>query len=238
MALQSILMSSDQRVLSTLPSALKDAGVSVDIYTRAVDAFPQLPGQKVDAFIVDMDEAAGSDLIRYAKSDPRRPSVTVALASNREASRQALALGATLVLPKPLSREHILSGVRVTRSFAVQERRRTMRFPIQIPLTLAGNNGGVYRGIAVNVNQGGLGFKMQVLPRKSQSVDATFRLPNGSKEVFARARVVWADNEGMRGGLQFLEVLPESELSNWILDRCEKANAADHLNAALVNYRA
>jgi CheY-like chemotaxis protein len=236
MSLQSLLLTQDPGVLTTLPAILKDAGISVEVHTTG-DHFPAAMNERrVDTILVDFENAFAADFVRSAKSNKKRPVLAVALASDHNAARQAVQAGAILVLPKPLSRDKVLSGVRVARSLVIQEKRKTLRIPLQAAISFTSVGKKSARGIAVNVNQGGVGFHMEQPPKLGQIGELRFDLPGKGGSIVATAETKWVDLEKKVGGFRFMKVFTKDELNSWIAARCDGA-LADSGSEPVITYR-
>lgn len=71
--------------------------------------------------------------------------------------------------------------------------------------------------VTLNISHGGLAIRTTNLLDVGTAVNARFRLPGGSKEIDAEARVVWTDRRvGM--GLQFTRLQPadETAIHDWV----------------------
>jgi CheY-like chemotaxis protein len=236
MSLQSLLLTQDPGVLSTLPGILKDAGISVEVHTSGEHFPAAINDQRADTILVDFESAGAADFVRSAKSNSGRAVLAVALASDHNAARQALQAGAALVLPKPLSRDKVLSGVRIARSLVVQEKRKTLRIPLQAAITFTAIGKKPVCGIAVNVNQGGVGFHMEQPPKLGQIGEVRFALPGKSGCVVATVETKWVNPEKKAGGFRFMKVFTQDELVGWIAARCDGA-LADSATEPVVTYR-
>jgi CheY-like chemotaxis protein len=229
MALQSMLFSNDPAVLNALPMMLKDSGVSVDVLSRETARLDPITTQKIDSVFVDFGIASAPEIVRSARNNAKGPIIAVAIAKDSEETRRAFQSGATLVLAKPLSKDKVMSGVRVSHSFMVQERRRTMRFPLQTPISLRFGAGRWSNGIGLNVNVGGLGFRMEELPKVDDFGDLRFTLPGSRAEIKARIQVRWVDCDKKTGGVRFVSLSQEMPLKQWIADRCEDSLVSDRV---------
>jgi len=185
---------------------------------------------------VDFENAFAAELIRSANSDRTRPVLAVALASNAESTREALLAGATLVLSKPLSRDKGLSGVRVARNFVIQEKRKMLRIPLQADMRFVAPGKKPVYGIAVNVSQGGVGFRMEQPPQVGEIGELRFTLPGRNAFVIATVETTWTDADKKTGGFSFKSLFSKHELTSWIATRCDNA-LADSPAESIVTYR-
>jgi len=231
MSLQSWLISSDQMVLVLLPDAVKQAGVSVDVYRCAGNVAPLLDKHCVATLIIDCDERdeAWSILKRVRQHPANRRAITVVIASEAAQIAEAFELGATLVLRKPLSRERTVSAIRALRNMIIHEKRRSARQPVQVPLAL--NHGRVaIRATTLNVSTGGIGFTSDTLPEIDQQLEASFALPGTDVRIRAVGLVTWVDRDSKRGGVKFLQVERLELLRNWMNDRFEEERVTALIN--------
>jgi CheY-like chemotaxis protein len=223
MGLQSLLLTQDPLILGTLPAMLLDAGISVEIHARP-DHFPgAMNEQKVDTIFVDFESPSAAEFVRAARNNKRGAVLAIALTADSTSTRQAFQAGATLVMAKPLSRDRVLTGVRVTRNLMVQGRRRLMRIPLQAAVSFAPAGQKPLRGIGVNINQGGIGFRMEQLPKVAQHGELRFTLPGRGLELVAAAEVRWVDVDKKCGGFRFTKVFGQNLLEAWIAERCDHA---------------
>jgi CheY-like chemotaxis protein len=223
MSLQSLLLSQDPGVLASLPMLLKDTGISVEVHTNG-DFFPAaMAERKVDTILVDFETPAAGELVSSARLKHKGAILAVALTNDSASAREALKAGATLVLSKPLTRDRVLSGLRITRNLAIQERRKTIRIPLQTEMSFAVNGGKPQRGLAMNVNQGGIGFRMEQVPKVGQVGELRFTLAGTDRQVIATAEVRWNDSDKKVGGFRFLRLFDGDQLARWIAAKCDGA---------------
>jgi CheY-like chemotaxis protein len=236
MGLQSLLLTTDPHVLGTLPLILKDSGISVEVHATP-NHFPgAMNEQKVDTIFVDFESPSAAEFVRAARNNKRGAVLAIALTNDSTGTAAAFQAGATLVMTKPLSRERVLSGVRVTKSLMVQGRRRLVRIPLQTPVSFTAPGRKPLRGIGININQGGVGFRMDQIPKLEERGELRFRLPGSGVELVAAAVVRWVDPDKKCGGFQFTKVFGINHLETWIADRCEHA-LGDQSAGPRVTYR-
>jgi len=235
MSLQSLLFSQDPGVLASLPMLLKGTGISVEVHTNG-DFFPTaMAERKVDTILVDFEAPAAADFVRSARTNQKGSIFAVALTSDSVSTSEALKAGATLVLSKPLTRDRALCGLRITRNLAIQERRKTIRIPLQVEMSFAVSGGKPQRGLAINVNQGGVGFRMERTPKVGQVGELKFALAGTNRQVMASAEVRWIDVDKKVGGFRFLKLFDGDQLSHWIAEKCDGALAGS--NDPQITYR-
>jgi CheY-like chemotaxis protein len=223
MSLQSLLLSQDPIVLGTLPLILKDAGISVEVHGTPDHLPGAMDEQKVDTIFVDFESPSAAEFIRLARNHKKGAVLAIALTSDPTSTRKAFQAGATLAMAKPLSRERVLSGVRVTRSLMVHGRRRLMRIPLQAAISFTPAGQKPLRGIGLNINQGGVGFRMEQPPKVGQHGELRFKLPGSGLEVVTAGEVRWVNPEKKCGGFRFTKVFGRNHLEAWIADRCDQA---------------
>ena len=223
MSLQSLLLTQDPNVLGTLPLILKDAGISVEVHATSNHLPGAMDEQKVDTIFVDFESPSAAEFVRLARNHKKGAVLAIALTSDPTSTRNAFQAGATLAMAKPLSRDRVLSSVRVTRSLMLKERRKLMRFPLQAAMSFTPAGRKPLRGIGLNVNSGGIGFRMEQPPKVGQHGELRFTLPGSGLEVVAAAEVRWVDPEKKCGGFRFTKVFGRNHLEAWIAEKCDQA---------------
>src|SRR5215472_8802619 len=111
MGLQSLLVSSDAKVLGVLPDALRHAGLGVDVYRRAESVMPRLKDQEMSCLILDSEQQVGaSEILKSVQELARHKHVVTVAIDGHSPSRSGSApLSTTLTMHKPLSREVLSS---------------------------------------------------------------------------------------------------------------------------------
>ena len=224
MTLESLLVSQDEQASSVLTSVLAafDSAAPCCDYTEAIS---RLSEETFDAILVDFDDPQNATLVlRNAQQpSPGHKSITIALLSDRSKVRQVFGAGANFVLYKPISERHAETTLRAAMALLKRERRRAFRVPIQLPVQVRVENGGMLEGILLDLSEDGLDLLSAQPLCPSAVITAQFTLPIGQTEIRVRGEVAWANPNG-ESGVRFLD-LPEnlrSTLREWV-----KANAPE-----------
>ena len=237
MPLQSVLLSSDQSVLGVLPNVLKSAGVAVDVYRSPDKLFPVISRYCVGTLIVDCDDQACAErMLKQVRDNPaNQKAVVVLIAGANMPLKTVFAMGASLVLQKPFSRDRLAAGVRALRNLIVCEKRRSARHPLQAPLVI-NHSRGTIRATTMNLSEGGLGFQSSVLPEEGTTVEASFVLPGTDIRIHGSCNIAWNDATGFRGGLKFGDISNSASLRQWLNDRFEEDRVSS-ARSATISYK-
>lgn len=224
MTLQSVLVSSDQNVLSVLPDALRSAGLAVDVYRRA-RSFSAVATSNLSCVILDCEQPEVECVLNELRQTDRFKHVmTIALSDGR----RTLAHGAqatTLTFHKPLTREKVAGNIRTVRNLIVHEKRRSSRHSVQAQLLLT-HEGTRMRAWTNNLSEGGLGFTASAQVRWNSILEFAFNFPGQKVPVRGLGKVAWFDEETMRGGLRFTSLENKDVVTGWLFDRCEEERAS------------
>jgi CheY-like chemotaxis protein len=218
MRLQALVLCSDENILRVLRRVLSDLEIVIDHSAESDSAIHKLTRQRYQAVIVDSaNETAASQVLRSARTAPcNKRAVTVAILDGQKAMHSALDLGAHFVLYKPISAERAKASFRAARALMKRERRRNVRVPVQIPVTLALQGGGQQRMVTSDVSEGGIA--VQPAPSgKEGPMTVTFMLPGADYKIECRGEVAWA-NATRQAGIRFMDLASEAknQLKVWL----------------------
>lgn len=231
MTLQSVLVSSDQNVLSVLPEALRNVGLAVDVYRRA-ESFSPVAVNNLSCVILDCEQPEVESVLNELRQTERFKHVmTIALSDKRQAFAMG-AQGTTLTFYKPLSREKVASNIRTVRNLIVHEKRRSARQSLQVDLLLT-REGNRMRASTHNLSEGGLGFTSLAEVRWNEVLEFAFNLPSQKRPIRGLGKVAWFDEETMRGGLRFTSLENKEALMQWLFERCEEERTSWPVNPTI-----
>jgi hypothetical protein len=116
MALQSLLLTTDQQVLHRLRSVLRDLGIGVEICHRAAQATECLRRRHFDVAVLDCDAPGVEEVIGQLRTAPGSRNAPLFLIGPTDSPAQAPFAGqADHVLPRPLPLEQTWRALRHAR---------------------------------------------------------------------------------------------------------------------------
>jgi DNA-binding response OmpR family regulator len=231
MGLQSLVFCSDEKIVRVLRRVLSDLEISIDQCRDSNSAIHKLTRQRFEAVIVDCtDEQAAAQVLKSARSAPcNKRAVAVAIIDGTTALRSAFDLGAHFVLYKPLSAERAKASFRAARALMKRERRRNMRVPAEIPVTLLVNDGaGQQRAITSDLGEGGMAIQSSQRPKNQGNITVQFTLPGTEHSIECMGQIAW-ESAGRQSGIRFLDLAPETrdQLKAWINSHSAEAEPDD-----------
>src|SRR5277367_6390548 len=138
MDLNALVICSDGKIMRVLRRVLSDLEVGIEACTDADSAVRRLTRYRFEAVVVDcLDEDMAAKVLSSVRSAPcNKRAIAVAMIDGQTAVRSAFALGAHFVLYKPISFDRARGSFRAARALMKCERRRNVRVPVEIPVTL------------------------------------------------------------------------------------------------------
>ena len=218
MKLQSLILSTDEKILRVLRRVLSDLDIEVTHVTEAEAAIRKLTRVRFEAVIVDCHrEETAAHVLRSARAALcNKRAVAVAILENVQAVRSAFDLGAHFTLYKPISMEKAKASFRAARALMKCERRGNIRIPVEIPVTLSFTGGDSLKTTSVDFSAGGIAIQ---LTRKTPPgpIKMKFTLPGTEHEVECKAEIAW-QNAGKQAGIRFAEVSTEAQqqIKEWL----------------------
>ncbi len=152
--------------------------------------------------------------VRAAPCNKR--AIAVAMIDGQKAVQSAFSLGAHFVLYKPISFERARGSFRAARALMKCERRRNVRVPIELPVTLfAGAD--QQRITTLDMSEGGMAARVPRYIPKSRGVRIKFTLPGDDYVIDCAAEVAWK-NFGSNTGVRFLDLshAHRQQLKSWL----------------------
>jgi len=223
-ALQSLLLSTDEKVVRVLRRVLSEMEIGVEHCASTDAAVQRLTRQRFEAVIIDCTtpEIAGTMLKGTRSSPVNKRAIVVAVleaetaGESQSALKNAFALGAHFVLFKPISLERTRSSFRAVKALMKRERRRHARIPIELPVELKIDGGyGTVEATTADLGENGMAVRLR--DRKPQSsFRVGFTLPGTLARIECRGEVAWEGNRVL--GIRFCDLAPEpaQQLKQWI----------------------
>jgi CheY-like chemotaxis protein len=229
MDLNALVVCTDDKIMRVLRRVLSDLEVGIEACTDADSAVRRLTRSRFEAVVVDcVDEDLAAKVLSSVRSAPcNKRAIAVAMIDGQKAVRSAFALGAHFVLYKPVTFERARSSFRAARALMKCERRRNVRVPIELAVTLfAGAD--QQRITTLDISEGGMAVRIPRYIPKSRGVRIQFTLPGVDYVVECAAEVAWK-NPGSQTGVRFLELSREhrQQLKTWLARHSPEIEADD-----------
>jgi CheY-like chemotaxis protein len=229
MDLNALVICNDGKIMRVLRRVLSDLEVGIEACTDADSAVRRLTRARFEAVVVDCaDEDMAAKILSSVRSAPcNKRAIAVAMIDGQKAVRSAFALGAHFVLYKPVNFERARSSFRAARALMKCERRRNVRVPIELPVTLfAGAD--QQRLTTLDLSEGGMAARVPRCIPKSRGVRIRFTLPGVDYTIECAAEVAWK-NPGSNTGVRFLELSREhrQQLKTWLARHSPEIEADD-----------
>jgi hypothetical protein len=181
--------------------------------------------------LVDFDDPHSASLVfeNLANARFQNRAITVALLADRGKVRQAFGAGASFVIYKPISTQQAQNSLRAAVSLIRNERRTSLRVPIQVPVELNCNGDEEpTEGILLDLSEEGMDLLASQPLYCSAVLNAHFRLPGFDSDLEVPGEVVWANPNG-ESGIRFAGI-PErtrSALRKWLKEFAKPVPAAE-----------
>ena len=219
MKLQSLILSSDEKILRVLRRVLSDLDIDVTHVTEAEAAIRKLTRVRFEAVIVDCHrQETAAHVLRSARAALcNKRAVAVAILDGTQAVRSAFELGAHFVLYKPISMEKAKASFRAARALMKCERRGNIRIPVEISIALAFTGGDSLRTTSVDFSAGGMAIQLTRKTNPPGPMKVRFTLPGTEHEVECKAEIAW-QNAGKQAGIRFVELSSETQqqIKEWL----------------------
>lgn len=218
MDLNALVLCTDDKIMRVLRRVLSDLEVGIETCTDADSAVRRLTRSRFEAVVVDCaDEDMAAKVLSCVRSAPcNKRAIAVAMIDGQKAVRSAFTLGAHFVLYKPISFDRARGSFRAARALMKCERRRNVRVPVEIPVTLF-SGADQQRLTTTDISEGGIAVRVPRQIPKSRGVRIKFTLPGTEQTVDCAAEVAWK-NPRLHTGVRFLELSREhrQQLKTWL----------------------
>ncbi|MGH9512824.1 MAG: PilZ domain-containing protein [Terriglobales bacterium] len=218
MVLRATLVSVDDDAIGVLTSVLSEFGVAAQSCGYSSGTF-YVPEYKLDALVVDFDDADRAISIVQSTRGVPVPPLVVAILTNQDSLRDAFAAGASFALFKPLSEDQARATLRAVIALIKRERRRCLRIPLQAPVLLEGEDGSEKEGVILDLSEDGLDLLTPAPIRPFSKPVVRFTLPLNRRRVEVRGEIRWANQSG-QSGMRFVDM--SEELRNTFVEFIDK----------------
>src|SRR5580693_8331514 len=177
MSLQALVLCSDEKTTKVLRRILSDLEIAVEFCGDADSSVRKLTRRRFEAVVVDCnDEDMAAKVLSSVRSAPcNKRAIAVAMIDGQKAVRSAFALGAHFVLYKPITFDRARGSFRAARALMKCERRRNVRVPVEIPVSLVA--GADRQQITtLDISEGGMAVRVPRLIPPSRGVRIEFTL--------------------------------------------------------------
>ena len=218
MNLKALVLCTDGKIMRVLRRVLSDLEVGIETCTDADSAVRRLTRARFEAVVVDCaDQEMAAKVLSCVRSAPcNKRAIAVAMIGGQTAVRSAFALGAHFVLYKPITFDRARGSFRAARALMKCERRRNVRVPVELPVTLFA--GAEQQGITTfDISEGGMAVHIPRLIHKGGTVRIKFTLPGTEYLIDCAAEMAWK-NPGSNTGVRFLDLTHEhrQQLKAWL----------------------
>jgi CheY-like chemotaxis protein len=212
-ALKLLIVEDDVRSLELMTEVFTSLKAEVCPVSESEKAVGLVSQQKFDGVFLDLEMPSPDGfelarLIRKSSWNKSTPIVIVTGRDDRQTMQEAFAIGATFFLQKPVDRQKLSILFRTVRSGMLENRRRSIRVPIQTDVRCEVGSR-TLRGATWNLSQGGIQVEADLQP--GEAVRLSFRLPVSGIAINAAGTVVWANDR--RQGIQFTKISAQSQQS-------------------------
>jgi c-di-GMP-binding flagellar brake protein YcgR len=213
MTLKALVLCSDDKIVRVLRRTMGDLDIALDLCASADAALRKLTRQRYEAIVVDCAVDGSPEVLGGARSAPcNKQAVAVAIVEPVIGLRAIFDLGAHFVLYKPVSSERSKSSFRAARALMKSERRRNVRVPVQIPVSLENpKTGASMRVTTVDLSEGGMAVGIRGGHRPTGRWQISFKLPGTETSMEVPAEFAW-EGTGAQAGLRFLQMSPDAAL--------------------------
>ena len=218
MALKSLVLCSDDKIVRVLRRVLGDLDIEIELCPNSDSALRRLTRQRFEAIIVDVTDDGAADVLRSSRNAPcNRQAVAVAIVDPNIGLKAVFGLGAHFVLYKPVLSERAKSSFRAARALMKSERRRNARVAVQIPVVVRSSVSANIKVTTLDLSEGGMAVKLRSGRRPSNPVQISFTLPGTNRPLEIPAEFAW-EASSEQAGLRFLQVAPDvaAHLREWL----------------------
>lgn len=218
MSLKSLLLCSDEKIVRVLRRTLGDLDIEVELCGDADSAIRRLTRKRFEAIIVDCCEKAATDVLRSSRhASCNKRAVTVAIVDPATGLRSIFDLGAHFVLYKPVTSERARSSFRAARALMNRERRRNVRVPVHIPVSIEPTAGSTMRVTTSDLSEGGMSVKLPRRMKPNGQCWVSFALPGTDNALNLKAEFAWEGNLA-QAGLRFVRLSADESryLQEWL----------------------
>jgi DNA-binding response OmpR family regulator len=220
-----LLVSSDIQIIDTLCEFMGKMAMHVDICSDFASATRKLCHSKFEALVVDFKQRAEAlELLKKSREmTSHKAAVVLAILNCNEEMPSAFRAGASFVLVKPLSPTVLSRTLKVSYPLMVNEKRRSFRCPVQIPVYVSIGSQAEVMATSINISEVGIALARSPALQAGDRVALRLTLPRTEAAIRINAEVCWRDTAGS-AGMEFVQVPGpvKEQLVSWIGARLEE----------------
>lgn len=215
--LHAVVVSDDASVLGVLLGWLRNMGIRTSVFSNPAPVLQAITRQRVDAVFVDWDIDRDCSLLRAVRATPTgRKLIGMTIISQLSSVRNAFRYS-DFVLEKPFLPQRVAQTLRAAHGMMVRDRMQYSRIPLHSDASVFDSHARNCSAVATNVSQTGIALECGANFQPGEVVQIRFRVPESSKSITCKAKVIWTDHR-TKAGFAFLEmkVSDKEALSLWI----------------------
>lgn len=220
-----LLVSGDIQTIDTLCEFMGKMAMHVEVCSDFASATRKLCHAKFEALVVDFkDRAEALEFLKTSRQmTSHKASVVLAILNSNDEMPSAFRAGASFVLVKPLSPTVLMRTLRVSYPLMVNERRRSFRCPVQIPVYVSIGANPEFMATSVNISEVGIALANSPGLQVGDRVALRLSLPHTQAAAKIGAEVCWCNPAGF-SGMQFVQVPApvKEQLGSWLADRLKE----------------
>lgn len=221
MSLRGLIYSTDSTFANTFSSVAKEFDCEHWTVKNGSELTDTVERERFDFVVFDLGSSKDDpELLRSLKKlSANRELITIVGATN-ERSCDVIAMGASVVVYKPVDESIVKRQMGDVLRIATTERRAYERFPVAVPAKFQSKVDGTITGFTFNLGGGGVALALESKPQTRDDAQVSFCLPGHTEEVVLEGSVVWADTFG-RLGLRFNQerAADRERLATWLNQR-------------------
>ncbi len=207
MVSRALLISPDANTISILSQILAEMDLGVEECGDFDSAAHKITEQTYEVVLIDcLDQALSDTLLQKARlSKANQASLLVSVVNSQSNVRGTFALGANLVLYRPISPERARASLRAASHLIRRDKRRQPRMAVHAPASISYPSVENAPATLVDLSEEGLALQCeQRLPTRTK-VYFRFNLPGQTRWIQLAGETVWQDSSG-RAGIRFVQV--------------------------------
>jgi len=200
--LQIVFLTRDPGLFAVLRPAMESLGVHCEIETQAAALLGRLASRHLDGVVIDCDGVDGATgllpLIRAGSCN--QLSTIIAIVDGKTGVNQAMSLGASFVLSKPVSPLRLQPYLKTLLGPMEREHWRYFRHRVDLPIILVRSEDQPLAARTVNVSESGLALRCNDQGSLDSSFLLKLQLPYRERGIIEiKGDTIWADAQGLVG---------------------------------------